>query len=130
MAKRTYRQIRYFREGYPGNSEGATRANLIGGALFDGNTKIVSLQITALIGFGFFVNDTPSPIRILHNGDPVADYSTHCTFTFPEQIIQLAPIYNVKCEASSIDRVDAWNSQYGDSQPEWLIIDYVEEVDN
>lgn len=130
MAVQKQRQIRYVKDGDPRNSSGANRATLIGGALFSASTKIVSLSVGCMVGFGFFVNDTPRPIRILRNGDPretEESYARHETYTFPENVIKLSPIYNIKCEAASIDRLNDWN-QNNSNNEEWLIIDYVEEV--
>ena len=134
MAIQKQRQIRYIKEGDLRNSPGANRATLIGGALFSASTKIVSLKAGCMVGFGFFINDTPSPIRILRNGnlyqtsqdESASIYALHETYEFPSDVIKLSPIYNIKCEAASIDRLNEWNQN--NSQEEWLIIDYVEEV--
>lgn len=130
MATQRQKQIRYIKEGDPRNSEGATRANLIGGALFSASTKITQLNVGCMVGFGFFVNDTPTPIRILRNGDPTesADvYAIYETYTFPQDVLKMSPIYNIKCEAASIDRLNEWNHNNPNNE-EWLFIDYTEEV--
>lgn len=130
MLVQRQRQIRYIKEGDPRNSSGATRASLVGGSLFDVSAKIVSLSVGCMVGFGFFVNDTPRPIRILKNGDPTTDYKAyaqHETFEFPTDVLTMAPIYNIKCEAASIDRLNAWNNANPNNE-EWLFINYVEEV--
>ena len=130
MVVQKQRQIRYVKEGDPRNSPGATRASLIGGSLFNANTRITSLSIGSIVGFGFFVNDTPSPLRVLKNGDPTQDaesYGLHETYTFPPSVLKMAPIYNIKCEAASIDRLNAWNNANTQNE-EWLFINYTEEV--
>lgn len=150
MAKRQKRQIRYLWDGYVGNyPQDITRAKLISGSWFKSINKITELKITAMMGFGFFVNDTPSPLRVLQNGDPVPledqtitvgsgqekvtikGYNTICSFEYPTDMLKITPIYNVKCEASSIDKLIHWNQQQANNpnvaEYEWLVIDYVEE---
>ena len=130
MIVQRQRQIRYIKEGDPRNSAGATRASLIGGSLFSASTRITELTIGSMIGFGFFINDTPSPIRILKHGDPTGkeqDYANHETYIFPQDVLNMAPIYNIKCEAASIDRLNEWNNN-NPTHEEWLFISYTEEV--
>lgn len=130
MIVQRQRQIRYIKEGDPRNSTGATRASLIGGSLFPASTRIVELSVGAMVGFGFFVNDTPTPLRVLRYGDPTESsdaYSRHETFNFPQSVLNMAPIYNIKCEAASIDRLNEWNNNNSNNE-EWLFISYTEEV--
>lgn len=132
MGKKEYKQIRYLYDttnSNSPNSPGATRANLIGGALFNDEEKIISCTISGMLGMGFFINDTPSPIRLLKNGDAVDDYANHCTFTFPQQVLNYVPIYNIKVEAASLDRLIAWNKTHPNA-PEYLIIDYIVEAND
>lgn len=125
MATRKKKQIRYITDGDLRNSENATRNTLISGALFDSKTRIVELKITAIPGFGVFINDTPKPIRIFDEG-AVDDTPT---YTFQNNVLALQPVYNIKCEAASIQRLIEYN-RIADNQKKALIIDYVEEVND
>lgn len=122
------RQIRYVLEGDARNSTGATRANLIGGTLFSSGTRIVELRVTAIPGFGFYVNDTPFPIRVLANGSTDKDADQMFYYDFPAEVLALQPIYSIKVEAASLKRLTDYNSQF--SPPYYLMIDYVEEVND
>lgn len=123
------RQIRYIKEGDSRNSTGANRINLISGALFSGATRIVDLQISAIPGFGVYINETPFPIRVLSNGD--INTVDKFMYKFPESILQMQPVYNIRCEAESLDRLQRYNQDSAFSgDPHYLLIDYVEEVND
>lgn len=119
------KQIRYIKDGDARNfPAGLTRNQLVGGTIWDSKTRIVSLTISALIGFGFYVNDTPTMIRILHPGNPIEQGSSSYTFTFPARVLNMSPIYNIKMDAASVDRLIAWNTGHP-TEERWLFIDYV-----
>lgn len=123
------KQIRYFSEGDSRNSVGATRANLIAGTLFGASTRIIELRVTAIPGFGFFVNDTPFPIRVLAYSGINQDDDRNFYYDIPSEVLALQPIYNIKCEASSLTRLGQYNTRFpDDTYP--LLIDYVEEVND
>lgn len=130
---RKQRQMRYVKDGDPRNyPAGLTKEQLISGTCWDTNTRIVELSIQAVIGFGFYVNDTPTPLRILnYQYDPNSTNAkmqiASRKFTFPKSVLQMAPIYNIKMEAESMQRLINYNSTYGEADEIWLFIDYINE---
>lgn len=122
---RKQRQLRYIKDGdvrnYPAN---LTRDQLVGGTIWNQNTRIVQLEINAMVGFGFYVNDTPTMIRILHKEDPTLDEIASRKFTFPTSVLQMNPVYNIKMDAASVDRLIAWNTAYPGNEV-WLFVDYI-----
>lgn len=124
---RKKKQMRYVKDGdarnYPAD---LTRDQLIAGTRWGTDTRIVELTINAMVGFGFYVNDTPTMIRILHPGDPTQNETESRKFTFPANVLQMNPIYNIKIDAASLARLIAWNQSHVGNEI-WLFIDYVNE---
>ena len=123
------KQIRYIKDGDPRNTVGASKEALIAGSLFSGTTRIVELTVSAIPGFGFYVNDTPFPIRVMSHGDTDQYNIKEQIFKFDSNILALQPIYNIKCEAASLQRLINYNETFSNDQ-QFLMIDYTEEVNS
>lgn len=124
---RKKRQMRYVKDGDSRNfPAGLTKEQLIAGSRWGTDTRIVELTINALVGFGFYVNDTPTMIRILRPGDPTTAETESRKFTFPTSVLQMNPIYNIRMDAASMERLIQWNQTHVGNEI-WLFIDYVNE---
>lgn len=143
------RQIRYIKDGDQRNyPPGLTRDQLIAGDFLPPNTKISELKITGIPGLGFYLNDTPSCLRLINRVanesnqtiriDPnnvdhilkLATYDSPKDLNNIEIVLSHATVYSIKFEAESIDRLNAYNnlSTVNTSHTQkWLIIDYVTE---
>lgn len=122
------KQIRYLKEGDARNSSNASYETLVAGTLFNTSAHITELKVSAIPGFGFYVNNTPWPIRVLVNGRINEDPDMF-TYTFPANVLASQPIYNIKCEAESVKRLSDYNTAYP-NDPHYLLIDYIEEVND
>lgn len=124
--------MRYVKDGDERNyPQSLTREQLISGVFLDQSTRIVSLEINALVGFGFYLNNTPTMIRILHPDSPSQSEVESRRIVIPQTVLAMNPIYNIKFDAASVDRLIAWNtSAAGNDNEVWLFIDYINEESN
>jgi hypothetical protein len=72
-------------------------------------------------------------VRIMHPGNPTQDGKEveSRRIIIPQTVLAMNPVYNIKFEAASIDRLIAWNtSPAGNGNEVWLFIDYINEESN
>ena len=125
-----HKQIRYSYEGDTAfNSDNTNFNTLVSGALFNASTRITKLKIAAIPGFGFYINDTPWPARVLLNGSMNDGNTAMFEYEFPDNILAIQPIYSIKCEAESVKRLSDYNQAYP-RDAHYLLIDYWEEVND
>lgn len=129
---RVQRQFRYIKDGDARNyPTSLTRDQLISGAFLDQSTRITHLEINALVGFGFYLNNTPTMVRIMHPGDPSTNEVESRRIVIPDSVLAMNPVYNIKIDAASLDRLIRWNnSSAGNGNEIWLFIDYISEESN
>lgn len=97
-------QYRYYKDGDRLNSpKNLTYEKLVSGAWLDDNTRFVRLSIEGPQGLGFFLNNTPTPIRLWeYSTEAGNDTSGASHWSLPEEVGNASPVYNIKFEAKSL----------------------------
>lgn len=125
-------QIRYIADNddrnYPAD---LTAAHLTSGAMFDPSIRIKDLSISSgILGLKFYINNTPAPlstrdsgVSFLSAGEPVKTWSLNT------DAIANMPIYSLRFDAESIDRLIEYNkprlaSNSMNGSPYYLFINY------
>ena len=118
-------QFRFCYNGSPLNyPTSLTYEKLTSGAWLDDNTQLIKLNISGPQGLGFFLNNTPTPIRLL-------DYNEEfqvSQWSLDENIGTISPVYNIKFEANTLHKLMTENMSINQETNAngytYIIIDY------
>lgn len=124
-------QVRYYLDNSDYNyPEGLNYRALVSGSWLDESARLTDISIEGPQGLGFFINNTPTPVRLWrHSGDP-SDGAAQWSLTASD-IGNASPVYNIKFEAKSLREFININTQrqneggYGGSH-KLLVINYTQ----
>lgn len=120
-------QFRYCYDGSPLNYPSSlTYERLTSGIWLDEDIQLIKLDISGPQGLGFFLNNTPTPIRLL-------DYNENfqvSQWSLDETVGNISPVYNIKFEAQSLYKLVQENlsidSELNPNGYTYIIMDYTQ----